>query len=396
MNILNRKDKNDDEYYFLNELKLIPGDIILERGLGIHSKLIMEKTQGSFSHAMIYVGGTLIEATVQGGVYSRVPNRIVVPNENYLRVLRPKAYLDDESKKNLCTYARNMCGSAYSIREALIVTNDNKPQYSLTRGQFCSRLVAQAYASIGINLSSNIDFCSPADIEKSSFLEEITGLIYKGTKEQADFAYENSTHEQHQKRAVKWVRKSKKILSKEKIKTVFDQKSNKNSDIATINDILMAVYQNKANRTIDEQIAAAMISTGYNLGPFDDIERNPYRYSIPKFHSVYNDIPLDEREFNLNKEYTREKHELKHRPHNYFASYNNLKDNLNSPTFKVCFEIDLNMIKALNERLKVLIEYCICASVKLPMTSDEMIMIQSLDRVIQCGYNLLSQTPPFS
>ncbi|MFP3436047.1 hypothetical protein SB781_40480, partial [Paraburkholderia sp. SIMBA_061] len=68
--------------YILNLEVLKPGDIILEHGYKLHSKVIMKVTGSHYSHAMLYDGSSIIEATSAGGVFSKVPNRFAVANEN--------------------------------------------------------------------------------------------------------------------------------------------------------------------------------------------------------------------------------------------------------------------------------------------------------------------------
>ncbi|MCV5831112.1 hypothetical protein OFN28_31070, partial [Escherichia coli] len=67
---------------------------------------------------MIYLEGTIIEATSDGGVFSRVPNRIAVPLEKDLVVLRLKNSLDPYIMNLITSRARELIGSSYSITEA--------------------------------------------------------------------------------------------------------------------------------------------------------------------------------------------------------------------------------------------------------------------------------------
>ena len=76
--------------YILDWGKLEVGDIILEHGYALHSSIICKATGSHYSHAMIYVGNTIIEATQKGRVFSKIPNRFTVKNINDLKVLRLK------------------------------------------------------------------------------------------------------------------------------------------------------------------------------------------------------------------------------------------------------------------------------------------------------------------
>lgn len=91
MLIKNKSEIHLSPHFMLNYELLQPGDIILERGYAWYSEKIAKHTNSRYSHAMIYVGGTIIEATRGGGVYSRVPNRSTVRDISDFKVLRLKA-----------------------------------------------------------------------------------------------------------------------------------------------------------------------------------------------------------------------------------------------------------------------------------------------------------------
>lgn len=385
--------KKELEYFFLNNQSLLPGDIILERGTGVHSDMIVKKTKGGFSHAMIYVGGTIIEATVQGGVYSRVPNRIYVHNSEHLRVLRLKESISPDDLTKLCSYARNLSGSAYSIREVLIAGKNDKPEFALTRSQFCSRLVAQSYASIGIRLCQNIDFCSPADIENSQLFSTVNKMTHQGNNDEILFATTGSTHAKHLKNAVKWVRRAKKILFSNGINTIINPINGESIKISTINDIFTAVSQNGDNKKIDAEIASAMIILEYNIAPFDDQKRNPYRYSFTGFNDVYSDFSPSEVFININSEFKRDAGELTLRVNNYITAYSNFVNHPSSNVFMLDFEINLNMIKKLKERLDVLIWYSREKGIGIPLNSEQNNYYFNLERLIAAGNELIKKFP---
>lgn len=78
---MKNQDKTDDyngTYFMLDRERLRPGDIILERGYEWYSEEITKRTNSNYSHAMIYVGGTIMEATLAGGVFSRIPDLLPV------------------------------------------------------------------------------------------------------------------------------------------------------------------------------------------------------------------------------------------------------------------------------------------------------------------------------
>lgn len=168
--LINKKSEDySGPHFVLNHDLLQPGDIILERGYAWYSAEIAKHTNSRYSHAMIYVGGTIIEATMDGGVYSRIPNRSTVRDIRDFKVLRLKVHPGNETLQTICDHARYLSGSQYSVTEALKVkgTDFLREFASDSRKQFCSRLVAQCYQKAGINLTENINFCSPGDIERS-------------------------------------------------------------------------------------------------------------------------------------------------------------------------------------------------------------------------------------
>src|SRR3546814_10434296 len=60
---------------------------------------------------------------------------------------------------------RSKIGARYSALEAVRAVLPGQRRAS--RKQFCSRLIAQAFAAAGIQLVARPNFCSPAKLEKS-------------------------------------------------------------------------------------------------------------------------------------------------------------------------------------------------------------------------------------
>jgi len=63
----------------------------------------------------------------------------------------------------ISNFVRMRVGTQYSTKEALKTVAGGSKNW--TRKQFCSRLVAQAYASVAHTLVPNANFCSPGDIK---------------------------------------------------------------------------------------------------------------------------------------------------------------------------------------------------------------------------------------
>lgn len=60
---------------------------------------------------MIYIGGTIMEATRKGGVFSRIPNRSVVRDMNDFKILRLKDLADAQAIKSICNKAHSLTGN---------------------------------------------------------------------------------------------------------------------------------------------------------------------------------------------------------------------------------------------------------------------------------------------
>jgi uncharacterized protein YycO len=151
--------------YILDLEKLQHGDIILESGnTKFISSTIKAVTGSHYSHAILYIGRSVVHATGDG-VYSKNPQRILVDNVHDLKVLRCHG-VDSSQLEKICDFARNKTGSLYSIAEASLSPVLGKTEKKASaREQFCSRLVAQSYYyGANISLVKNPDYCSPADI----------------------------------------------------------------------------------------------------------------------------------------------------------------------------------------------------------------------------------------
>lgn len=155
----------------LHDDVLAVGDIILTTTNKLDSKAIRRIIKSDISHAMIYVDRfSVIDATGEG-VQARNTQRIFFSEDCAIHVLRPKVALSRREAEVVCDFARLRIGTEYSKREAAATIIGGLNSWSAK--QFCSRLVAQAYASIGRQLVRDPNFCSPADIKNSHLLEEI-------------------------------------------------------------------------------------------------------------------------------------------------------------------------------------------------------------------------------
>ena len=151
--------------------RLLAGDIILTTTNAPISRGIRLATRSDISHAMIYVQGhSVIDATDEG-VHARNTQRLFFEADCAVHALRPTTPLTPDQAQAICFHARGKIGSQYSIPQAVqCVLPIRAPA---DRKQFCSRLAAQAYASAGIHIVADPDFCSPQDLLVSPLLTPI-------------------------------------------------------------------------------------------------------------------------------------------------------------------------------------------------------------------------------
>ena len=191
--------------YIMNYLDLLPGDIILESGKKAHSKAIQIYTKSHYSHAMICLTSRSLFHAQSQGIFTLNPQRVLVEEENDLKVLRPKKKLSEKESENIIKFLRNKVGTLYSVKEAILSGKKIRPESSQSQMQFCSRLVAQAYLHIGHKIVENPNFCQPAEIENSNFFEEVPDIIRKARKEEIEFVSTKNFVLENQISTYKWL-----------------------------------------------------------------------------------------------------------------------------------------------------------------------------------------------
>lgn len=168
----------------LNEATLQIGDIILTTTTEKVSKAIRVATESDISHAMIYVEmHSIIDATADG-VQARNTQRLIFDDKCAVYVLRLCGGLSAADAQEICNFARGQVGTQYSIKEAVRTAMWGTPR-TKTRKQFCSRLAAQAYASVGIQLVDDPDYCAPVELKNSALLREVEATTVPVTAEEA-------------------------------------------------------------------------------------------------------------------------------------------------------------------------------------------------------------------
>lgn len=253
------------ERYGFDLGRLQVGDVLLSLGDSKFAPKVAWATNGPFSHAMLYVGHSVIHADPDG-VYSKNPQRVTVDASDKLGVLRLNRALSADEKAGLCDFARYWVGSLYSKADAGLTPVFNKIRKpAVSDKQFCSRLVAQAYAAIDIPLVKNADYCSPNDLLRSPKMESIGGCVKKLGPAEIDFAESEDYNEQIQKATFEWLAKVRDLAKRRNLGKVLRHA-----------DIVPLLIK---HRGYDEVITNYAIASGYpNFATVDRI-KNPYRYN---------------------------------------------------------------------------------------------------------------------
>jgi len=331
--------------FILDLDNLRPGDIILEHCYHPNSIQISEVLKSHYSHAMIFTGHKLLEATPDRGVFSRVPNRFAFINKDDVKVMRLKEPLSDEIIDAIDSYASITVGSGYNKTQAIKSVLPVKPSPEIFKGQFCSRLVAQSYSHAGVNLVDNINYCTPGDLERSPFLYSVENAVKLATPNEIKHALEPSIHDEHALQTKQWVTDAKRILAEH----------GKNPE--SISDIFQCVFDLK-NRRVEKLLSDSIKRSGYYDFYLRDQDINPYRYDVFLF-SIRVASSVRDIEFEIKKELDIiKKHSLnlKNSKNNH-RNYNNILTKNEIQLYKDILNISLT-------RLMVIYRHCINIDLK--------------------------------
>lgn len=155
--------------------KLKKGDIILSTSTKPQSKAIRFFTDSDISHAMLYVANASVMDSTGEGVHARNIEKMFYDDSCAIYAFRPVADIPDEALEKVVAYVRAETGSPYALAESMV--SPFMPKVRGGANQFCSRLVARAYASVGLVITDNPEFATPADIQRSPFLKEIADVV---------------------------------------------------------------------------------------------------------------------------------------------------------------------------------------------------------------------------
>ncbi|MEA2895264.1 MAG: hypothetical protein QOJ84_879 [Bradyrhizobium sp.] len=237
---------------------LLRGDIILSTTTERLSKVIRVATRSDISHAMVCVQfSSVIDATGEG-VHARNPQRLFFDDSCELLAFRLRGGLSDSQADQVCQFVRQTIGAEYSKMEAVRSVLGGSDQW--TRKQFCSRLVAQAYASAGIQLVEDPNYCSPADLARSALLVAIPNVVETVTEVEA----------------ARWAAHGDATATmREAINAVLEGARKKDPNIQTLNDIDSHVIKHPED---DAYLANVYIASGYLTVWRINHEKNPWQY----------------------------------------------------------------------------------------------------------------------
>lgn len=321
-----------NEKYGFEMSKLEVGDILLSYGNDKIAKTIAACTFGEFSHAMLYVGHSLIHATPKG-VYSFNPQRLIFSGANHLTALRLQRPLTEVEVNDLITYARTWVGALYSIPQAMVapVLSKRRVKDWSPEKQFCSRLVAQAYTSAGINLVKNPDYCAPNDFLRVRELTRVDGVVKILSPGEIDFANTHNYLEDIQEATFTFLKKVRELAQRRNLGTIAHHQ-----DVA---GMLMR------HPCYDKVVSGYVKKSGYADYVRVDREANPFRYNPELLLATCKskNIPVMEivaaEQASIDRDWT-------FRERNHLAAFQNYH-----ATPLEYFKIELNVAQAMMEEL---------------------------------------------
>ncbi|KDE90339.1 hypothetical protein D7Y57_00730 [Stenotrophomonas maltophilia] len=250
----------------IDSSKLRKGDILLTTSTHPKSKAIQAFTKSDISHAMLYVAnGSVMDSTGEG-VHARNLQRQIYDDNCAIYAYRAKATIDPETMNQIVDYVRSETGAPYATLDAM--RSPLKLDREGSAAQFCSRLVARAYANAGFPLTDNADYTTPADLQRSERLESIPDVVLRVTKEEKAELEAGDT--------VKGMREVTSDLLK-RVRAI-------SPTIRVLNDIPPFLL---ANPSFDAAIAEAYRASGFLDYWKVEVARHPYRYDPVEIVRLY-------------------------------------------------------------------------------------------------------------
>ena len=172
--------------YKLDISKLMPGDIILAGYNDENSKLIQQRTDSQYSHAMLYWYGSIIHADKI--VITENPSRQIYEEGEHVCILRLKdEYHQSIRIQQLIEYARQFVGTLYDYRALVAMKNGQKFEPNNNR-QMCAKFVAQCFEYVCADLVDDYENCTPQDLINLTMVNKIDDVLVEATKNDVEFA----------------------------------------------------------------------------------------------------------------------------------------------------------------------------------------------------------------
>lgn len=301
--------------YIIDTDKLERGDIVLTAETSKQSKGVRLATFGHYSHAAIWVGGTMIEATLQG-VFSKNPQRLLVDNPDHLAIYRSKTPLSHEVQDKVCEYAQSKIGSLYAISEAALMLPMRLLSIKESKGQFCSRLAACSYQYAGYDLKNLRDpnFCSPRQLSLCKAFQRVEGVVREASQAEIAFAQTPDPVIKNFAATYEWLNKVRDLVNDDPVLS-------RSYDIQAQNDVTELLLEHPE---LDATITGFMRNTEY-LTFFDyDRRVNPYRYSRISMLNKIKEFPFNADSF-LQKELGKEPRQFMRFENNIVGIIHNIK-----------------------------------------------------------------------
>lgn len=250
--------------YVLDPKRLLPGDIIFTREKWNPTSIgIRTASFSRFSHAILYADAYSYIDSDREGVHANNPQYKLFASVNDVAVKRYRELLSEKELNKLCDFARSEIGKRYSVPGTFGTVIWFVPgEAKAVDRQFCSRLVAMAYAEAGIMLVRNPLRCTPNRVYRSSKLVEITDVCREASD--ADVALA-------QRHGSSMVTKQEEITNK----LLADVRAATNSSVETITDMVKLAMERPET---DATIASILESSGYLLMWVDMRAGSPHWY----------------------------------------------------------------------------------------------------------------------
>lgn len=244
---------------FIKDGFLQPGDIVLTTTPAKLSASIRKFTGADISHAMLCVaGGSVIDSTSEG-VHARNLQWMAVEQGCGFHLLRAATPLTPQQLDTVIRHARQQIAMPYTKVGAM---QSLSKKGKVTRHQFCSRLVAQAYREAGIHLVLDADRCTPAELLRSPLLVEIPDVLHELSQaEEAARARHNDRTQLMRDVTTALIAGARKI----------------SSSIETVNDIDEHLKQHPES---DAAMCEVLVLSGYLDVWRGEEVRNPWQYSV--------------------------------------------------------------------------------------------------------------------